>query len=1142
MSGVELLGVLSAVITVLDATTTLYQRARKDIRLSETFEVAARRLPVLLHILQTFKSTLEPLKDSLSSDVCEALEETLNNCEEKARRLSEIFTKVLSGPTDSVSWRQRYSKIVHRLGQRNKVDLLMIAITQDVQLLVNCESIGSVTPSQNTELETILNEMKDHCDTTLLEDGFSLSFHSSGAQNNNVNSGNGQLNTGSGQQINTHARVKTQTFNFAVCCMQQSPMVSHYEYYPNIIHNDDFSFRRPLGICLDQAPSMSPGLFVGREAELSTIRKDLHPTGEGRQRKQQQQQRLAIGGIGGVGKTQIALTYAQTPHTSYETVLWFNADTEISLKNSFVTAAGLIFGSQVSESLEGNEAVRRTREWLSDPHNSKWLLIFDNYDNPSDFKLDCYYPPAAHGAIIITTRQADQVIGRTALLDIKPFQSVENSLTILETRSKRDNLLLDLFAVQLAERLAGLPLALATAGAYLQKSPFTFQRYLEEYENRWNIDPRRPVKLQEYQERTLYTTWEISYNRLMEDDPEAAAMLRIMAYFDNQNLWYELFHAGLNNGCPLYEVVSDDINFNGAMTVLAEYSFLEFHPGLKEWSMHKCVHDWVSATLSKAVGPQGYWYAFDCVSESIGGSDEESLAYPHYSRYVPHAKHLGQGRFLKSDIIEMITPERLGAVRHITSLLVYQIQYESAERLLKSFLQSQAAHDPDDEVTLLIMHDLGYLCLAQMKYSEAKELLGRALSGMEKIPGANDSSVARMRINLGYVYTHQGDYRAAEQMYLQAVFGKDVAADEHILAILPLLERIESGSQSSSKHNDFARLCWGLKIAHNEKLLIHSGLVTDVLDVADGICDLLEITGKKDEAERILKQIILIRENLQGPAHSSTLSSVMNLALFYKDPGKFNDAEKLYDRVFAEREKLYGPNHYSTIRVLQHLGHLHSKQKRFQDAEDSYTRALKGLKRTFGQYDERTINAILDLAFLYVNHGKSVAAEQMYTQALTMREALLGSSDPLTLDIAARLGHLYLVMHRLDDAENMLLRVLGYPSSPQAVGLEAINRSDAALNLSSLYMLTKRLDDAERLLLRMSTVIAQTPGPYNQQVLLHVSYNLASVWLGNGQLDKAEEEFIKIREGCKDVWGSEHPLRAALSQSLATVYEQKQFQ
>ncbi|KAB8272913.1 hypothetical protein BDV30DRAFT_239214 [Aspergillus minisclerotigenes] len=1125
MSGVEVLGVLSAVITVLDATTTLYQRARKDIRLSETFEVAARRLPVLLHILQTFKSTLELLKDSLPADVCEALEETLNNCEEKARRLSEIFTKVLSGPTDSVSWRQRYSKIVHRLGQRNKVDLLMIAITQDVQLLVNCESIGSVTPSQNTELETILNEMKDHCDTTLLEDGFSLSFHSSGSQNNNVNSGNGQLNTGSGQQINTHARVETQTFNFA-----------------NTIQNDDFSFRKPLGICLDQAPSMSPGLFVGRDAELSTIRKDLHPTSQGGQRKQQQQQRLAIGGIGGVGKTQIALTYAQTPHTSYETVLWFNADTEVSLKNSFVTAAGLIFGSQVSESLEGNEAVRRTKEWLSNPQNSKWLLIFDNYDNPSDFKLDSYYPPAAHGAIIITTRQADQVTGRTALLDIKPFQSVDNSLTILETRSERDNLLSDIFAVQLAERLAGLPLALATAGAYLRKSPFTFQRYLQEYENRWNIDPRRPVKLQEYQDRTLYTTWEISYNRLMKDDPEAAAILRILAYFDNQSLWYELFHAGLKDGCPLYEVISNDISFNGAMAVLVEYSFLEFRPALKEWSMHKCLHDWVSASLRKAIGPQGYWYAFDCVWESIEWSDKESLAYPLYSRHVPHAKHLSQSRFLKSDIIEMVTPERLRAVRDISWLLLYQTQYDSAERLLKPFLESQAAHVYDDKVTHSMMNDLGSLYLEQTRYSEAKKLLGTALTKKEKILEANDPYLVRTRVNLGHVYERQGDYQAAKEIYLQALFGKDVAADKHILATLHLLETVESQLHSNSKHNDFAFLYWRLKIAPNDKLLLHLGTVTDLLDVSDNICYLLEITGEKDKAERILKKVILIRERLQGPAHSSTLTSVQNLGWFYKNRGKFDDAEKLYNRVFAERDKLYGPNHYYTIRVLQHLGHLHSEQSRFQDAEDSYTRALNGLKRTFGQHDERTIEAILDLASLYAVHGKCLVAQKMYTQALTMRETLLGLSDPLTLDIVARLGQLYLTMHRLDDAEKMLLRVLGYPKSPQTLGLEAIKRLDAAVNLSNVYMLAKRLHAAESLLLRMSTVIAQSPDPDHHQVLLHISYNLASVWLMNGQLDKAEKEFMKTREGCKEILGSEHPLTAVVSESLAKVYEQKQFQ
>lgn len=90
----------------------------------------------------------------------------------------------------------------------------MTAITQDVQLLVNSEAIRPVTPSHNMELEAILNDVKDLHDSTLQKNGLILNFHSSGTQNNNVNSGNGQLNSGSGQQINTHARVGTQNFNF----------------------------------------------------------------------------------------------------------------------------------------------------------------------------------------------------------------------------------------------------------------------------------------------------------------------------------------------------------------------------------------------------------------------------------------------------------------------------------------------------------------------------------------------------------------------------------------------------------------------------------------------------------------------------------------------------------------------------------------------------------------------------------------------------------------------------------------------------------------------------------------------------------------------------------------------------------------
>lgn len=161
-------------------------------------------------------------------------------------------------------------------------------------------------------------------------------------------------------------------------------------------------------------------------------------------------------------------------------------------------------------------------------------------------------------------------------------------------------------AIRLAERLAGLPLALATAGAFLQRSSFTFERYLQEYETRWNIDPRRSLRLQEYQDRTLYTTWGLLYTGLERDDPDAAKFLKLLVYFSNQNLWYELLRAGFTDCSPnwLREVVADDINFDGVMRTLTDYCFLEAHITLKLWSMHACVHDWTLEALNKDIDAQ----------------------------------------------------------------------------------------------------------------------------------------------------------------------------------------------------------------------------------------------------------------------------------------------------------------------------------------------------------------------------------------------------------------------------------------------------------------------------------------------------------------------------------------------------------
>lgn len=186
-----MIGGISSVITLLDASIKFYDSARNDIKLSETFDVVRRRLPIILDTLRNCKNDLAPRKDSMPSDACRALESTLDACDEKARKLREIFERTIPGEKDT--WKKRYAKSLQRFGKGNKVEELVVTLIQDVQLVVNNHAVKSATPEQNGELEDILREMRSvNCSITE-EDRSALTFHSAGGpQTNNVNSGSGQ--------------------------------------------------------------------------------------------------------------------------------------------------------------------------------------------------------------------------------------------------------------------------------------------------------------------------------------------------------------------------------------------------------------------------------------------------------------------------------------------------------------------------------------------------------------------------------------------------------------------------------------------------------------------------------------------------------------------------------------------------------------------------------------------------------------------------------------------------------------------------------------------------------------------------------------------------------------------------------------
>jgi hypothetical protein len=204
MSGLEVIGGISAIIGIIDASIKIYDSARKDVRLSETFQTVGRRLPVILDTLRTCQTQLEPIKASMSADVCEALEHILEGCDEKARNLREICEKVIPGERDA--WEKRYLKVIKRLGKGSKVEELMLSITEDVQLVVNHHAVKSAKPEQNIELSKIIEEMKAVESSVHEESGSGMTFKSDGGNMANY------INQDSGNLVVNHERVQNQHF------------------------------------------------------------------------------------------------------------------------------------------------------------------------------------------------------------------------------------------------------------------------------------------------------------------------------------------------------------------------------------------------------------------------------------------------------------------------------------------------------------------------------------------------------------------------------------------------------------------------------------------------------------------------------------------------------------------------------------------------------------------------------------------------------------------------------------------------------------------------------------------------------------------------------------------------------------------
>ena len=186
---------------------------------------------------------------------------------------------------------------------------------------------------------------------------------------------------------------------------------------------------------------------MAREEELAEIHRTLR--GDGTRRT------VVLRGLGGIGKTQLTIAYAKRHKDDYSAVFWLNIKDNNSLKQSFAKAArqilrehpsaGRLSMVDIKENLD--EVIDAVKEWLSLPNNTRWLMIYDNYDNPkfagntdpAAVDIRKFLPESYQGSVIITTRSSRVKIGYP--IPIRKLENLHDSVKILSNASRREGLM-----------------------------------------------------------------------------------------------------------------------------------------------------------------------------------------------------------------------------------------------------------------------------------------------------------------------------------------------------------------------------------------------------------------------------------------------------------------------------------------------------------------------------------------------------------------------------------------------------------------------------------------------------------------------------------------------------------------------------
>jgi len=877
-----------------------------------------------------------------------------------------------------------------------------------------------------------------------------------------------------------------------------------------------------------QIPYPRNPVFTGREDLLQTLA-NVFRTDHLAVLSQPQTQ--AISGLGGIGKTQLAVEYAYRAAHRYQAVFWVSAVTQETLQAGYTALAEALNLPEKDEQ-DQSLMLQAVRRWLQTHTN--WLLILDNADDLS--LVVPFLPPMYGGHILLTTRA--QSIGRfaawievdTLALDVGALLLLRRTGLVASDASLEVASPSDLnIARAITEELGGLPLALDQAGAYIEETECSLANYQYLYrEQRTELLRSRRGLVDDHPE-SVATTWALSFEHVERRSPAAADLLRLCAFLAADAIPEELLtEAAEELGDILAPVAADAYLRDQAISVLRAYSLVVRDPQAQTLTVHRLVQAVLRDSMPAET--QQAWMRRVVLAVNAAFPHGAFESWSACERLLPHslvcATWIEQARITTAKAAHLLFQTGLyldERARYVEAELLYQ-------RALSIREQSLGPEHPDVADSL---NNLANLYDSQGKYAEAELLYQRALSIREQSLGPEHPDVAALLNNLASSYRAQGKHAEAELLYQRALHIREQSQESESSDVAYPLTNLATLYLEQGKYTEAEPLYQrALRIREQSQGPEHP----DVAYPLNGLANLYSEQGRYEEAELLYQRALSIREQSLGPEHPDVADSLNGLAELYREQGRYAEAEPLYQRALRICEQSQESESSDVAYPLNNLANLYYSQGRYAEAEPLYQRALRICEQSLGSEHPDVVASLNGLAALCRGQGKYAEAEPLYQRALRICEQSLWPEHPDVADLLNNLAILYGEQGKYTEAEQLYQRALRIRE--QRLGSEHPDVVDLLNNLALLYYSQGRYEEAEPLYQRALRICEQSLGPEHPDVADSLN-GLANLYSEQDRYEEAEllyQRALRIRE---QRLGPEHPSTQAVRKHYTTLLQSK---